>query len=796
MTLLARLRPPILDRYIIKEVVPPFGLGLLLFSFILLLQQITILMGTLISRDADLATILQVFVKLLPSIFSVTIPMAFLLAILLAFGRLASESEIVALRASGVSPLQLLRPVLVLSAAATLATFYVMALALPAANASYRQIMFSLVINKARTAVKPRVFTSDLLPGSRLLLYVKDIPSNTGLWQDVFVHDVQDVRRPAVILARSGRLVIDEAQRSVSLYLVDGVRYTFDRGDHTKDEQLDFQEHLVPLPEDAIFPQISISKGDREMTIVELVAKIRETGARGKLELNRRYRVELQKRFSIPLACLVFGLLGLGLSLGTRKEARSAAFALSVAIILVYYVLIRLGEQAGDTGMLSPVISMWAADVVLGLLAAVLLWLNYREAAFDPLDPAHYRPGAWLPRRPAAPKGTPLPRERRQPVVVVRVPRPRIRISGILDRYVARVYIGYLTLVMLGFWSLFLLVEFLDLFDDIQQHGIKGKLVLHYYLYHAPSIAYLVAPVGVLVATLTTFGVLSRRNEVTAMKAGGVSLYRVSLPALALGLLGSAALFLFAEFVLPYTNRVAARDYNVIKGRPPQATNYLDRRWILGSDERFYNYEYLDEHSRTRVGRAGPNGMALLGLSVYDVDAESWSLRDYLYTRRATWDGMAYELQDGWRRTYAPQPAVQRFALARSREIESPGYFKRETEESDTLRFGELKRQIDTLEAQGLDVTKLKVQLHRKLAFPLVTLVMTVIGVPFAFVVAQRGALYGVGVSVLIAILYWASLGIFEALGTYGLLPPLLAAWAPNLLFGSAGAFFMLNLRT
>ncbi len=805
LPVLRRLRPTLLDKYIAKEILPPFALGLMLFTFILLLQQITILTGVLIARSADLSTILRVFLNLLPSIFAVTIPMAFLLGVLLAFGRLASESEIVALRASGVSPALLLRPVLLLSLLASAATFYVMAVALPEANQSYRHIMFTLVVNKARSAIRPRVFTDDLLPGGQLLMYVTDIPASSGLWKDVFIHDVREPRTPAVILARTGRLVIDERARSVALYLEQGVRYSFDRADASRDRRLAFRDHLVYLPEDAVFPRISLSKGDREMTLGELSQRIDDLLTQGRSEKETwPYWVEVHKKFAIPLACVVFGLLGLGLSLGNRKEARSAAFALSIGVIFIYYVLIRLGEQAGDTGLLRPALSMWGADVVLGLAALILLWLNHREAAFDPLDPGHYDLGfVWRGLRALVPREAPRPAASSvqarpapvRPVVVVRIPRPSFRVFGLLDRYVARLYLGYLLLVVAGFWSIFLLAHFLDLFDDIQQHRVKGAVVLRYYAYYSPNILHLISHVAVLVTTLTTLGVLARRNELTAMKAGGVSVYRATLPVLGLGLLGSLLLFAAGEFLLPYTNREASKDFNVIKGRPPQSSSYYERRWILGSDGRFYNYDYLEE-GLAPPGARRSEAVTLHGLSVYDVDAKAWDLRDYLFAKKAAWDGVAYELQDGWRRTWAPVPAVTLFRETRSREIEAPSYFRREDKDSDTLPFGALKAQIDALEQRGLDVAKLRVQLHRKLAFPAVAVVMTLIGVPFAFTVARRGALYGIGVAIVIAIVYWASLGIFEALGNNGLLPPLLAAWSPNLLFGVAGAYLMLNLET
>jgi LPS export ABC transporter permease LptG len=357
---------------------------------------------------------------------------------------------------------------------------------------------------------------------------------------------------------------------------------------------------------------------------------------------------------------------------------------------------------------------------------------------------------------------------------------------------VASAFLSHLALVMAAFCSLYILIEFTDLLDDVRTNRVKGAVVFHYYLFHTPAIAHLMIPMSVLVAVLITFGILSRRNELTAMKAGGISLYRAVLPTLAMAVLLSATLFALGEYVMPRANRVAGRDFNTIKGRPPQSSSFLERRWILGSDGRFYNYEYLDE------GRPGV-GVSLYGLSVYDVDAATWTLRDHLHANRALWDPSTrlYTIEKGWRRRFtANRATLETKENVRTREIEPPDYFKRTQPESDTLRFGELRSHIDALEALGLDVIRLRVQLQKKLAFPLVTVVMTLIGVPFAFVVARKGALYGIAISILVAIVYWACLGIFEALGNNALLPPLLAAWAPNVLFGAAGLYFMFNLET
>lgn len=791
MTLSRWLRPTILDRYVAREIWPPTALGLLLFTFILLLDQITNLMKVLVSRGADLSTVARALVFLLPSIFSVTIPMAFLMGVLLAFGRLASDSEIVALRASGISPARLLRPVVALSAVTGLLTFYIVAIALPAANQAYREIIFALIVSKARTGVTPRVFNDDILPGGTMVLYVSDIPATTGEWQDIFIYDTKDPNKPRAILARGGRMDIDRDRRKVEMDLRDGVIYTFNSASPEQIDEDRFSSGQFPLSYDEFFPKIPLAKGDREMSLPDLSESIRKLKAEGKGRKEYgRFEVEYHKKFAIPFACVVFGFLGLGLSLGSKKEARSAAFGLSIAVIFVYYVIIRLGEQAGDTGLMPPIVAMWAANIVLGAIAVLLLWLNHREAAFDPLDPSHYK--VLLPRirmrpRPEARAARPRPRRR---VVVLRVPRLSFPMPGILDRYIARSYLANFAMVLAAFWALFVLMSFMDFFDDIQHNRVKGAVVVNYYAFATAEILHLLTPVAVLVAVLITFGLMARQNEITAIKAAGISVYRAVLPTIVIAMLTSFVMFEAAEYVLPPLNKVADRNLNIIKGRPPMASTVNQHRWILGSDGRFYNYDYFQLESRDAPA-------TLYGLSVYDVDAKEWRLRDRLYAARAVWHGVAYDLERGWRRTFGPQGSFNAFYQAhRTREIEPPSYFNQEGRASDTMSFRELQKHIASLEALGLDVTRLRVELHRKLAYPAVAVVMTLLGIPFAFVVARHGALYGVATSLIIAIFYWAVLGSFEALGSNAYLSAALAAWAPNLLFAATGLYFLFTVET
>ena len=785
------LRPTLIDRYIFKEILPFTGLGLVLFTFVLLLPQIAELMGMLVSHNADPLTVFRIFWNFLPHLLALTIPMSVLLGVLLAFGRMGSDSEVIALRAGGVGPMRLVRPVMAVALLATLTTLYITAVAYPRANQEYRKLTASLVTSQVRTAVKPRVFTDDLLPSGTMVIYISNVVAGTGEWRDLLIRDLREPRKPRLILARRARLEIDRAAEEARLDLADGAVYAFDPTQPQRWEQQSFSSREMLLPFEELFPpKIQVVKGRREMTVFEVQDAIRaaeKEGAAGR-QSAVPLRVEWHMRLAVAAACLVFGLLGVGLSLGQKKEARSAAFSLSVAAILVYYLFLRFGEQFGDNGWIHPALAMWSANVVFSAAALALLYLNHREAAFDPLDPSLYL--AWLPRirRQAAPSV-----ERAAPDAsddnYAPAARRSFRFGSLLDGYICRSYLGHLWLAAAAFLSLAMLLEFMDLVDDVQQNKVAWSTLFHYLLFQAPDRLQLVLLVAFLVATLITLGIMARRNEITAMKAGGISVYRVAVPIAAMAIAGSVLLFGLGEFLVPYTNRIARRDHDIIKGRPTQSVRQMEQRMLLGREGRFY--EVTGSRTTPEV---------LHSVWVFDVDPKSWRLEECLFAAQARWNhyGGFWDLERGWRRSLSAAGATvfRLFDTAKNREIEPPKFFGQERGSGDTLSFTELNAHIGSLAAQGMDVVGLRVDLHSKLALPAVAVVMALIGIPFSFVVGRRGALYGVGIALLLAIIYWSCFEIFRGLGVNGVLSPVLAMWAPNILFAGAAVYLLLSLDT
>src|SRR4029450_13631815 len=250
----------ILDRYVIRQVLMPFGLGLLVFTFLFIIPELMKYAEEYISKGAPTAVIVRLVIALVPMALGLTIPMSLLLGRVVPLGRLSADREFVALQACGVSPMRLMRPVALLSLVCTLGTAYDLMVSVPDANQTFREITFNVVATRAEGEVKPRIFYEEF---PNIVLYVQEVPQ-TGGWNGVFMADNRSGEGAAIYQARHGRVVIDRKKQTVEVVLEDGTRHTADAAG--KYDIYRFPDRLVlRLDPDQIFPKGGISKGDREM---------------------------------------------------------------------------------------------------------------------------------------------------------------------------------------------------------------------------------------------------------------------------------------------------------------------------------------------------------------------------------------------------------------------------------------------------------------------------------------------------------------------------------------------------
>ena len=529
-------------------------------------------------------------------------------------------------------------------------------------------------------------------------------------------------------------------------------------------------------------------KGYTEMTIAELKKEMIEFKAQNIYPHNQI--MAWQKKYSIPAACVAFMLVALGLGATSKREGNLASFVVGTGVVFVYWVLMYMSEALARAGLLPywfAWVAMWVPNIFVGIwgLGLIVRKLRGPEKSFQfvlPFLRRRSRAAAASQRDAVAARGTRV-------VVVIKVPHVSLPRLNILDWYVLKQGLWVSALSAAALLGLFYIATFIDLSDHLFKGRTSGLMVLQYLWFASPQFLYFLVPLAVLMGALVTIGALTKNSELVVMKACGISLYRAAAPLLVLAIIGSAVLIGLEERILAYSNRRADAINNAIRGRLP-TTQSLDRRWVAANNGNLYQYLYF-ESGRNRLN----------GLSIYEFGKDPSTLvrRKYFdyaqFSRRSRGEGSgAVAGRRGWQREFQPI----RFAAFTDQPVvmEGPGYFASERPDAEHMSYRQLSDHVAALHAGGFNVIPYVVALHRKLAFPFVTLIMALIAVPFAVTTGKRGAMYGVGAGIVLAILYWTAISVFGAIGAGGLMAPALAAWAPNIVFGCAALYLLLTVRT
>jgi len=772
----------------------------------------------LIAKGVTLPIIGRIVLTLLPSSLAITIPISLLVGLLMALGRLSADREAVAMQACGVSLYRILRPVLLMAVVGTAVTAYIMMEAMPRANQTFRDITFRIIQAKAESDVRPRVFFEEF---PNLVLYVRDVPTHTRGWKGVFLADTRKPGETQLLTADRGHFVLEPAQRRVDLILEDGILHRSTLDAPAQYELQEFDALTVQLDPETVFPRQGLTPGDNEMTIPQLRTKARELREQGMSPHNPI--MAIQRKYTIPAACLVFGLIALVLGVSHRKDGKNAGFVIGIGVVLVYYVLMYMGTALAKGQQVPAELALWIPNVVLGGAGIVLLILKTRGYEFSPsiripipdalarllprtstdTDATSARPSADVPSSagtgsvPAATPASSAPARskasgRKQVVVVIKVPQGILPSFNLLDRYLSRIYLRVFGVTFLGMLAVFYIAIFTDYSEYLFKGKTTGQMLLSFFLYSTPQYTYYITALAALVGTLVTVGLLTRTSELTVMQACGVSLYRATVPMLLFGLAWSGVLFGMEQSILAASNRRAEDLKSTIRtGMPNRAYNLASRQWMAGSNGELYHYARFDSRAQR-----------LEDLTVYTFGSRGWNVTGRTYARVTThMQANTWRADLGWHRTFAERNAVTAFSVFPTRTVtmEKPDYFGVEEPEAvlaERLKVGQLREHIAELEKAGYNTVPLQVALHRKMAFPFIALIMTLIAIPFGVTTGRKGTLFGIGIGIVLAILYWTTQSLFAAVGSAGALAPPLAAWAPNILFVAVAAYLVISART
>jgi lipopolysaccharide export system permease protein len=359
----------IIDRYILKEIAYPFFLILFVLTFVLLMGKIIQLMDLMVNKGVSVIDISKLFLLLTPSFLILTIPISLLISILIGLGRLSGDNELTILKASGMSLYKLLGPVALASLIAFIVTAVTSLFLVPHSKYATKNLLFNVAKKKASVGIKEKVFNDDF---KGILLYAESIPVHGDYMEGVIISDTRISKEPSTIIAEKAFLVSDPSLMTITLRLENGSTHTVDKMLKNY-RKMNFSSYDVNLDiESSIAEARNINaKDSNEMTVWELSQKLKTAGSED--AVFREMAIEYYKTITTPLSCIVFGILGIPLSIRAHRAVRSRGFTLGLIIVFIYYI-IRLGSEAlVETGRLSPLIGTWSPNIIFCIVGFYLL---------------------------------------------------------------------------------------------------------------------------------------------------------------------------------------------------------------------------------------------------------------------------------------------------------------------------------------------------------------------------------------------------------------------------------------
>jgi len=364
----------IINIYILKEMIPNFTTSLIVFTFLVLAGRILKLTEWMVNHGVSPSQVLLITLYTLPYVLFYTLPMATLLASLIAFSRLNEDNEIIALRSSGISLYQIFPPVVIFSIISYLFASFIAIYLFPVGNHSMARLLFEVARSNTSIGIKQGIF-NDSIPN--IVLYANHISAHDQTMEGVFIFDERDPGLSNTIIARQGKISSNSKQMSINLHLTDGSIFMVSK-DLDSSRKLQFNSYDLNIELSDIMNRFSSRmKGKKEMSISELRRQLKKT-EKGTAKHNK-LAIELQRKFSIPFACLLLGLIGLPLGLMRRTKGRSWGVALSIAVFMIYYILLFVSDSLGEIGKINPVLAMWIPNMVLGATTFILIWRTARD---------------------------------------------------------------------------------------------------------------------------------------------------------------------------------------------------------------------------------------------------------------------------------------------------------------------------------------------------------------------------------------------------------------------------------
>ncbi len=757
----------LIARYVIQAVMPYVLLSLVLLTATLFTQQASRFAELTLFADLPFSLAGEIAAALLPSVLTLTLPVAILAGIVIGLARMGSDSEIIAIRAAGVGTWSLLWPVLLIGLAATGVTTFLHLKEAPQAARDLRRAAVQGALRKLESPVEPRTFNTDI-PG--YVIYVRDGDKTQGSWGRVFVYAQKAGAPTRIVTARSGR--IDSSNDRSELVLSDAVAMTIPTNEGQRDYGVErFEQFRIRI--DTGRAELLESLSQKDLQTEELDWNdLRQQLHAESIDDRREAERTIHRKLSLSAAPLVFALFGGLLGIRVRRGGRGAGILLSLAVTIVYYLISLLGESLARNNALSAITGEWMSTAAMLLLILALL-------RFDSMPKFTFTKRR---RAKEVVDDSPKVHTGEHTVGAGRSGFPSLLDTSLFGTLTTSFVIGFVSLV-----SMFIIFTLFELWRFIGMYHIPPAVVGKYLLFLLPLVAVELFPATMLVTVLITYALLARRSEAIAWWASGQSVYRLMMPGLLFAVAAGAGSWLVQEHLMPSANVKQEALRARIRGGQPRAITRTGRQWLASPEtRRLYSYEFDEQTGVLREP------------AVYELDEEAVHLRQVTTGKMGSWsDSSQLQIKEAEtvslsgmvvERQQAPETLLS--------GVDPPQVFRPTVDKPSQLSVTALISYLKASKQRGVDVSALAVAVQRKYASPFSVVVMAFIGMPLALAFGRRGAMVALCVAVGVSVAYWGIGGGFQQLGNHGLLPPEVAAWAPPVIFAAAGTYFLSRVRT
>lgn len=789
----------LISKYLLGAIVPYFAFAWALLSVILFVQQASRYTDIFFNVNIPSNLVWQLTVALIPNVIAFTCPMAILVGTIIGLAKMQTDSELVAIRASGVGNFQIAVPILILGILLSIFAFVVNLKGVPLAASLVRNVALQTAIKKLESPLEPGVFNTEV---AGLTIYVKDVDLEAGRWKNIFIYS-EDAAKGEVRLITSQRGRVDTADQNSELVLENASVSTLPlkpgEGKYVAESIGEVRLAIKTRRGDLIN---KLSAGDMmpdELGLKELsdYAATREGKERTEAQII------WQRRILLSITPFIFCILGTVMILRFDRGGRGRAIALSLSILIGFYLLAFLGEQLARTGNISVTVGSFIPIVASSIVVTWLAFARRHEIG-----------------RTIADKISAFVTSLRTSTNKVRTKDLFVDLTtGLRDFDIIRNLLKNFLLTLAFLTAIFLIFTAFELWKFAGAMEGGTTLLIKYLFYLLPFVYLQIAPSAAMIATIATYVIKSRQNEIVTWTSAGQSVYRLLLPCFILTAILGGINFVIQETIVPRANQLQDSTRTILRSGGKPIDDH-GKYWIA-SDTRIYSFNLVinntvtSDNANNGSGAANSNGGGVVNnksasdnekrvdssnhnvrdLSVYEFDNKGTNLQSVYRAKNAIWERGKIVLQSPIEKDVIAEGKVTPTIVKEVELEESIDPFVSTRAKPSHMTSGELRRQVATSDSDT-ERRSFAIALERRYTTLVLPFIIALFTAPFSLSLSRKGKVLTVGYAVALWLVFTGTGSLFEQLGQNAYLPPTLAVWSPLVIFTFLGIYLMSKIRT